>query len=294
MSEANNPRAAIGSNTPDAVDYAKEESERLQRDYAELANTVFDLKEKGEAITEINDADDKSVVVDLIKNQRDAVKRAIGLHELEKTPHYRRGQGVDNFFFGLVDLLLKRDKKNRDGEGDRLNKLLTEYDVRMLAEENERRRKAAEEAARIEAARMEAQRKAEAAAEEARLKAERARTAATTAAKEATAREAEEAASAARIEAAVATAKAEEAHVATLARPSDIMRTRTDTGTLSTMQQETYAEIENAALLDPAKLWAYIKFDAKQSALTQWAKSTDFREPMTGAKIGRRPKSQVR
>jgi hypothetical protein len=294
MPEANNPRAAIGSNTPDAIDYAKEESERLQRDYAELANTVFDLKHKGEAITEINDADDKSIVVDLIKNQRDAVKRTLGLHELEKTPHYRRGQGVDNFFFGLVDLLLKRDKKNRDGEGDRLNKLLTEYDVRMLAEENERRRKAAEEAARVEAARIEAQRKAEAAAEEARLKAERARTAATTAAKEATAREAEQAASAARIEAAVATAKAEEAHVATLARPADIMRTRTDTGTLSTMQQETYAEIENAALLDPAKLWAYIKFDAKQAALNQWAKSTDFREQMAGAKIGRRPKSTVR
>src|SRR5277367_4648534 len=136
-----NPRAAIGSNTPDAIDYAKEESERLQRDYAELANTVFDLKEKGEAITAISDADGKSVVVDLIKNQRDAVKRTLGLHELEKTPHYRRGQGVDNFFFGLVDLLLKRDKKNRDGEGDRLNKLLTEYDVRMLAEEKERRRK---------------------------------------------------------------------------------------------------------------------------------------------------------
>ncbi len=43
-----------------------------------------------------------------------------------------------------------------------------------------------------------------------------------------------------------------------------------------------------------AKLWPFIKFDAKQVALNQWAKSTDYREPMVGAKIGRRPKSAVR
>jgi hypothetical protein len=289
-----NTRAVIGSNTPDAIDYAREESERLRRDYAALETTVDELSEQAEAITEIKDADDKGVVVDLIKNHRDAVKRISGLHELEKAPHYRRGQGVDQFFFGLWDRLLKRDKKNRDGQGDRLGKMLTEYDVRMLAEENERRRKAAEEAARIEAARIEAQRRAEQAAEDARLKAERARTAATTVAKEAAAREAEDAASAARIEAAVATAKAEETHVATLARPADIMRTRTDTGTLSTMQQETFAEIEKAELLDALKLWPYVKFDAKQAALNSWARSTDYREAMPGAKVGRRPRSAVR
>ena len=41
----------------DAIDYAKEESERLQRDYADLAGTVFELKEKSEGITEIKDPD---------------------------------------------------------------------------------------------------------------------------------------------------------------------------------------------------------------------------------------------
>jgi hypothetical protein len=288
-----NPRAVIGSNTPDAVDYAKEVSERLQGEYASLAVTVNGLVDSAEAITEVT-AETKPVVVDLIKNIRDAKTRIEGLHGLEKQPYLRQGQGVDQFFFGLWDRLIRRDKKNRPGAADRLGAMLTEYDVRVLAEENERRRKHAEEAARIEAARVEAVRKAEAAAEEARLKAERARTEATTAAKRKEAEEAERLAAEARVNATVATAKAEETHVATLSRPADIMRTRTDTGTLSTMQQETYAEIETPAMLDLVKLWPFVPFDAKQKALNAWARSTDWREPMPGAKVGRRPKSTVR
>jgi hypothetical protein len=288
-----NPRAVIGSNTPDAVDYAKEVSERLQGEYASLAVTVNGLVDSAEAITEVT-AETKPVVVDLIKNIRDAKTRIEGLHGLEKQPYLRQGQGVDQFFFGLWDRLIRRDKKNRPGAADRLGAMLTEYDVRVLAEENERRRKHAEEAARIEAARLKAQQEAERLAEEARLKAERARTEATTAAKRKEAEEAERLAAEARVNATVATAKAEETHVATLSRPADIMRTRTDTGTLSTMQQETYAEIENPGLLDMAKLWGFVPFEAKQKALNAWARSTDWREPMAGAKVGRRPKSTVR
>lgn len=288
-----NPRAVIGSNTPDAVDYAKQVSDRLQAEYSELSKTADGLVSSADDITEVT-AETKPAVVDLIKNIRDAKTRIEGLHGLEKQPYLRQGQGVDQFFFGLWDRLVRRDKKNRPGAADRLGAMLTEYDVRVLAEENERRRKEAEAAARIEAARVAEQQRLEAIAEEARLKAERARTEATTKAKEAEALRAEEAASAARVAATVATAKAEETHVATLSRPADIMRTRTDTGTLSTMQQETYAEIETPAMLDIAKLWPFVPFEAKQKALNAWARSTDWREPMTGAKVGRRPKSTVR
>ena len=95
MPEAN-PRAAIGSNTPDAIDYAKEETERLQLDYGELARTVEDLTDKAEAVpAEIDGPETKEVVVDLIKRIRDAKTRIEGLHGLEKQPHLRRGQGVD-------------------------------------------------------------------------------------------------------------------------------------------------------------------------------------------------------
>jgi hypothetical protein len=294
MATPTNSRAVIGSNTPDAIDYAKEESARLQRDYAELENTAVALEEEASTIEVITDPAGKEVVVNLIKRIRDVKTRIEALHGLEKQPHLRRGQGVDQFFFGVWDRLMKRDKKNRDGIADVLGKILTDYDVRVLAEENERRRKAAEEAARAEAIRLEAQRKAEAAAEEARLKAERARTEATTAAKAELARQAEEEAAKARVEATVATAKAEEAHIETLARPADIMRTRTSAGTLSTMQQETFAEITDQASLDVGSLWPYIPFDAKQKALNAWARSTDFNQPMPGAKVGRRPKSTVR
>jgi hypothetical protein len=288
-----NPRAVIGSNTPDSVDYAKVVSDRLQEEYSELIKTADGLVASADTITEVT-AETKPTVVDLIKQIRDAKTRIEGLHGLEKQPYLRQGQGVDQFFFGLWDRLVRRDKKNRPGAADRLGAMLTEYDVRVLAEENERRRKIAEEAARVEAARIKAQQEAERAAEEARLKAERARTAETQAAKDKAAREAEEAASAARVAAAVATAKAEETHVATLSRPADIMRTRTDTGTLATMAQETFAEIEDPAKLDMALLWPFVPFEAKQKALNAWARGTDWRVQMSGAKVGRRPKSTVR
>jgi hypothetical protein len=294
MPEAN-PRAAIGGNTPDAIDYAKEESERLQRDYAALALTVEELTAQAEEIPEeIPGPEVKEQVVDLIKSIRDAKTRIEGLHDLEKQPFLRRGQGVDQFFFGLWDRLLKRDKKNWNGIGDTLGAKLTAYDVRILAEENERRRKAAEEAARVERERLAAVAKAEREAEEARIAAERARTPHTAEAKEEIAEQKEGAASEARIKAAVASAKAEETYVQTLARPADVMRTRTSSGTLGTMQEETFSEIEDQSKLDMVKLWPFIKFDAKQSALNSWARGTDFREQMAGAKIGRRPKSRVR
>jgi hypothetical protein len=164
----------------------------------------------------------------------------------------------------------------------------------MLAEEQERRRIEAAKAQALADAKRREEEQAAKEAEEKRLAAERARLPETRETKQAAAAEAQEVASAAKVEAVVAEAKAEEAYVDTLSRPADIMRTRTSTGTLSTMQTETYSIVENAALLDPMKLWPYIKFDAKQTALNAWAKSTDFREPMNGASIGRRPKSQVR
>jgi hypothetical protein len=283
----------IGDNTQ-TIDYAREESERLQRDYAELARTAQSLFDEAAEVPDVIEVEHKSAVVELIKRIRDVTKRVTGIHELEKLPHLRRGQGVDNFFFGLHDSLMRRDKKNRPGIGDTLNQRLTELDVRLLAEENERRRLAAEEAARIARAKAEAEAKAAREADEKRLAAERARLAETRAAKQEAAAEAERAASAAIVEAKVAEAAAEEAHVATLSRPADIMRQRTAAGTLSTMQQETFAEIEDPALLDAIRLWTFVTFEAKQKALNGWARSTDWREQMPGARVGRRPKSQVR
>lgn len=290
-----NPRAVMGANVQPEIDYAREESERLASEYAALAETAANLEAEAEAVpVPIPDEAVKATVVDLIKRVRDTKVRIEAIHGVEKQPHLRRGQGVDQFFFGLWDRLLKRNRTARDGIGDMLGKELTAYDTRVLLAEQERRRKAAEEAARIAAA-AEAERiRKEQEAEAARLAAERARKPETTAAKTEIAEQIAEQASEARIDATVAERKAEDLYVETLARPADIMRTRTAAGTLSTMATETYAEIEDAAKLDATKLWAYVSFDAKQKALNAWAKSTDWRQPMDGAKIGRRPKSTVR
>jgi asparagine synthetase B (glutamine-hydrolysing) len=284
----------IGSNTQ-AIDYAKEEVGRLQVDYHNHVVTIETLEVEADDIPDvIPDTATKETVVDLIKRMRDSVKAIKGLHELEKMPHLRRGQGADQFFFGLLDRVMRRDKKNNPGAGDTLLEKLTAYDVRILAEENERRRLAAEEAARVLAARVAEENRLAAEAEAARLAAERARKPETTAAKEEVAIQAETVASAARVETAVAAAVAEDAYVATLARPADIMRTRTASGSLSTMGTEKYSEIEKQDLLDKNKLWPYISIAEKQKALNAWAKANNYAEPMAGAKIGSRPRSGVR
>lgn len=289
-----NPRAVTGGNT-DSIDYAKEESDRLRRDYAPLFETVERMEAEAEKIPlPIVDADAKEIVVDMIKRIRDTKVRIEALHIVEKQPHFRRGQGVDQVFFGLWDRLMKRDRKNRDGIADVLGRELTAYDVRILAEEQERRRREAEEADRVLRERQQEEARLAQIAEDARLKAERARTPETTATKTEIAVAAETAASAATVDAKVAEAAAEDTYVATLARPADMARTRTTSGTLATVETETYAEIEKAENLDMAKLWPYIAYAEKEKALRAWAKGTGHNEQMAGAKIGRRPKSRVR
>jgi hypothetical protein len=286
----------IGDNTQ-TIDFAKVEVERLKNEYGYVQESALRLIEQAKAITVIADNDDKSKVIGLIKLLRDEAKRSTGLHEIEKAPHFRRGQGVDQFFFGIVDRLWKRDKKGNDGEGDRLNKLLTAYDVRQLAIEEEKRKAAALEAARIaQAAEAERLRK-EQEAEAARLAAERARKPDTTAAKAAIAAAAEEAAMAARVEQTATAAAAEEAYMATLAAPADIMRTRAADGSLATIAKEKFVEITDRNTLDLNKLRPYLPADALVTAIRKYAESVSFSNDesvqIAGAKFGTRPKSKV-
>ena len=286
----------IGDNTQ-TIDFAKVEVERLKNEYGYVQESALRLIEQAKAITVIADNDDKSKVIGLIKLLRDEAKRSTGLHEIEKAPHFRRGQGVDQFFFGIVDKLWKRDKKGNDGEGDRLNKLLTAYDVRQLAIEEEKRKAAALEAARIaQAAEAERLRK-EQEAEAARLAAERARKPDTTAAKAAIAAAAEEAAMAARVEQTATAAAAEEAYMATLAAPADIMRTRAADGSLATMAKEKFVEITDRNTLDLNKLRPYLPAEALVTAIRKYAESVSFSNDesvqIAGAKFGTRPRSRV-
>jgi hypothetical protein len=285
----------IGDNTQ-TIDYAREEIDRLASEYNHLSVKADELLSEAFLQIEagIDDQDAKSKVASLIKRLRDADKQVEAIRELEKMPHYRRGQGVDQFFNGLRDKLFKREKRGRDGGGDQLQTMLTEYDTQLLREEQERRRKEAE-AAQREWQRKEAElREAARVAQEKAEAAERARKAETQAAKTAAADEASRIAADARIAAEASAEKAEAAHVATLSRPADIMRQRGQDGTLTTMAREYYAEIEDAHLLDAEVLWPFVPIDAKEKALRAWAKTTGHRTQMPGAAIGSRPKSVVR
>lgn len=296
-----NTVATIGDNSGQ-IDYAKEEVGRLKRDYADLERSAVELETEGEAAAEagIADPESKGVVTSLIKRIRDMNKRAEGLRELEGMPHHRRKQGVDQFFFGIIDRLAKRDRKNNDGIGDRLQKILTDYDTRILAEEQERRRQAALETARLEREAREAREKAEREARELEEAAARARAPAKIEEKTQVAAVAAEEASSARVEETVASARAEEAHVAAQASPADIMRTRGADGTLSTMGTEKFCEITSRKELEKHldKIAGYIPIAALETAAKAYANShgysSDESVQIPGVRFGKRPRSVVR
>lgn len=288
----------IGDNSQ-SIDYAAEETRRLEVDYGNLATSVRELIEEARAIQlPIADDEDKGVVAAMIKRLRDTAGRVEGFRELEKEPHLRRGNAVDQFFGRLRIALRKDSKRDRNAIADDLQDALTEYDRKKLAEEQERRRLAAEQAAREareKAAREEAARRE---AEEKRLAAERAKLAETKATKGQAAAAAEQAASAATVEAKVAEQKAEEAQVQTFARPAEIMRRRGDDGVLTTMGTEKFAEIIDLQQLDVAALRPFIKVDHLEQALRGLAASrgysNDEKMQIAGARFGTRAKSVVR
>lgn len=296
MSMPDNPRAVIGDNeSPEAPDYAKIAIERMGKDYGAVVDTVTGLLEEARALpVEIDNDETKGKFTQIIKRFRDLKSRLETFHSKEKEAPYRTGQGIDQFFFGLIDKCVRRDKKNKPGASDVLMSRLQAYDDRKLAEEQERRRKEAAEAARIaREAQVKADRERQE-AEEARLAAERARKPETVEAKTVIADTAAEEASTAAIEAKLATDAAEAAHIETMAKPADLMRMRdAESGTLSTMGTEPYAEIIDRDKLDKNKLWLFLNEDAIAKALRAWAKTTGYTQQMDGAAIGKRNKSKV-
>jgi hypothetical protein len=299
------PRLQVGGNNPPlwAIlrDFVKEENFSatvtgyLADEFKAWPTTVLELLEKARSLPkEITSPEDRELFPPLIKQLRDVSAKLEAFHKAQKEPYLRGGQAVDQWFFSLMDKLARRQPRNNPGAADILLARLTAYDNEVLAKEQERRRVEAEllrqEAMKAEAARI----KAENEAEEARLAADRARNPERKAEKEEIADRAQEAVAAANVQATVIHQQATEAYIGTLSKPADIMRNRGADGTLSTMAQEKYAEVTDRTKLDMAKLWPHIPLAALETALKAWAKSTDYREPMEGAAIGRRNKSMVR
>ena len=298
---AENPRAVIGGNEPplaklisEQENFAQTVTDFLSDEFAETPVTCAELLEEALALPQITDAETRAPYPGLIKRIRDEAKRLDSFHEKEKTPYMRGAQAVDQFFFGMIDRLSRRAKTNRPGAADVLNERLTAYDVKILEERRAEQRRIAEAAEReAREARENADREARE-AEQKRLEAERARKPEIVEAKTQIADQQEVRAAVAAADAEHAMAKAESAHIDTLAKPADLMRDRGADGTLSTMGTEPYALVEDRTKLDYDLLAPYFTIADVEKAVRGWAKNTGYTVQMEGAKIGRRPKSVVR
>jgi hypothetical protein len=299
----NNPREVIGDNRPPLAaqisseegDFAAVTTAYLEDAYRNQPIFVENLlQEYADVPRSINSPEEKATVAGLIKRMRDTAKAIEAFHAKEKQPYLRGGQAVDQYFFRLIDKLARRAKANKPGAADTLLARLTDYDNRVLMEEMARRKREAEEAARAARVAAEEAERAAKEAEERRLAAERARKPEIAEQKAEAAREAEDTADHAAARLAAETTRAQDARISTFARPADVMRTRGPDGTLSTVAQETFAEIMDRNQLPKDILWPFIPLDALQKALNSFAKSTDYRQTILGANIGRRNKSVVR
>lgn len=296
--------APIGHNVPplpalisDQENFAQSVTDFLNERFSEAKALTRSLLVEYEAIQkEIDGPETRGKFTTLIKRIRDHAKAMTAYHEKEGTNYLRGKQAVDQAFFGDIDQLARREKKNKPGAADTLNAILTAYDNEILRLEQARRQRIAdEEASKARAAEAERIR-LEQAAEATRLAAERARKPEHIEVKKEVAQQAEIAAVTAGVKADNAMESAQTARIETFAKPADIMRNRGSDGTLSTMQSESYAEIipGEDGKLDKEKLWVFIPLAAKEQALRNWAKTNSYNVQMEGAMIGRRQKSVVR
>ncbi|HEY6029955.1 MAG TPA: hypothetical protein VIU44_05305 [Gaiellaceae bacterium] len=286
------PAAAAGQNVPD---YAKEETARLEMEHAALSQSLTAaLKEARGLPATCDDEEQLSQYAEVIKRLRDLNGRIEKVRVGEKEPHLRRGTAVDSYFGTMLAKLFRKNKNDKAGAADVLQARVNDYQQRKEAEER-RRREEADRAARAEARRL-----ADEAAEKARIaqeEAERAARARKPENKEAAQDAADAAAAEARRlddEAELARQKAQETAADAVAKPADLVRTRTDSGHTVTAKQVPYIEIVDEMKLDAVALWPFVKSDAKLAALRDLAKARQYKLKMDGAIVEMRSQAVIR
>ena len=295
-------RLGIGGNKPPIVreialaeDLPAEVTAYLNEDFARLPRQLDDLLERARLIPQaIEDDAVMGDVAKLIKELRDLTKEIEATHAAQKSPYFRTAQAIDNWFFGLWEKAARRQKTGKPGAADVLSARIDDYNQRKLRAEQERRRQEEERTRREAEQKRREEEEARRKAEEERLRAERTRNPDLAAEKAALAAFAERAAAAAEVEADLAAAKAQEARIAVLARPADMVRTRIEEGPTVTMTTEPYVLITDFEMLDINILRPFIPHNALEKAVCAWARATDYNIRMRGAEIGRRPKTMVR
>lgn len=226
-------RQGIGGNLPPAT-----LRDRLALDHAPLAEEVENLAAKANAAPKIVDSDQAANLVgDLIKEIAAEAKRVNGTREAEKEPFLKGGREVDGFFKAFSDRL--------DRMKDGLQARITAF---LRAKAAEARRLQEEEANRL---RFEA--------EQRRLEAEQAAKAGRMDDAQADMREA-----------IAAEDGAHEASLAASSKPADLARTRSDSGTLSTLKATWTFEIADWDSVDLTKLRPHLKRDDVEKAIRRY------------------------
>jgi hypothetical protein len=282
----------IGHNQP--PDRAQQVMDRLALDYKATLDNVAALLDEARKMPATVETDEQALLAGaLVKRMREAVKSIEDKRVLEKEPHLRAEEAVDQFFFPLRDKLARRTKTAAAGGADILDARTQDYLVRKQAAEQAERDRAAAEQRRLADARQAEADRLEREASEAREAAGRARAPSQVEAKGAIAEEKERQLAEARAEAAVAAERAEDARIATLEKPADVSRVAGGNVSLS-LGREKYAIVTDRALLDYSKLAPFFTDVEVEKALRGWAKSTFHREKMGGAEVGERQKGVTR
>ena len=288
------PMVSLAPTTNELPDYASEVMSRLSKDYESLLASTADVLARMRALPPTIDSEETlAEYATIITEGRDLKKRLEIYHDAEKAPYLRGGQGCDQFFFGCIDKLGRRNPKNPAGGLDIADARVDDFMQRKLAAERAKRAAEAAEAARIL---REAEVKADAerrAAQEAIEAAARARKPERIEEHRETAAVHSAAAQQANAEAALAAARAEDARIDTLASAADLTRTRLESGALATMKQVPFVQILDVTKLDKGLLWPFLKEEHILMALSAWAKTKSHRTPMDGAIIEMRNKGRI-
>ena len=290
----------IGDNI--GIDQAQIVADRLALDYGESVKTVRQLRDEAHAQPGIVDSDQTALMLGaVIKRIRDHDRKLEAFRVAEKQPYLRAEQGVDTFFFGLRDSLAKRNKNDRaakPGAADVLqNRIDTYQEQKQIAEQArlDAERREAQRLAAIEPARL---RKLQEEAQEAERALARARSEASKAERAAEAAEAARKQAQAQAEADLAAGKAEEARLATLVKPAELVRVRGNDanggGVTLTSAREGYAVLVDRNQLDIAALLPYFTDAELEKALRGFAKATGHVRQLRGAEIGFRQKGVTR
>jgi dTMP kinase len=281
------PRAAvIGDNINTGL--GERVSDQMARDYAADAQSVDDLVQRAGALPIIITTDEESLQTGVvIKAMRDKATEMEAKRRAEGDPYLRAKQACDGWFFPLIDRLCSRRLGDKPGIADILQDRVDAHLARKRAVEEARRRAEADKAAKeaAEAAREAAKRARE--AELAARAALRAKEAEEQAQAAAQAVSAGEAATEARVAARTAMDKAEEARIATLAKPADMSRTRGE-GVLLTEARKPYVIVTDRTKLDKEVLWPFFSGTEIEKAVKAWARTTGHNQKMAGAEIGHR------